>query len=112
LRHHTLPVRVRPLGEDYRHGTIINLSLGGMHMALPGNHLSQMRRDMLLPSCEFSLGNGAKIRCEAIVKSARLIRSPYRHTQVSLAFADMMSDRAILQRYLERLNQISHSEAA
>ncbi|HEY7883867.1 MAG TPA: PilZ domain-containing protein [Cellvibrionaceae bacterium] len=112
LRHYALPVSIRPMGEGYCQGTLINLSLGGMHLALPGNHLGHIRRDTLLPDCEFTLGNGKKIRCTATVKSTRLIRTPYRHTQVSLAFADNMPDRAALQQHLQQLEQCYRHQAA
>lgn len=105
LRDARIGVTLRPMGETSRHGTLINLSLGGMRLALPGNHLSQLRRDMVLPLCEFTLPNQVNIRCQGVVKAAKLEREPYRHTQVSLAFADMMSDRERLACYLHYLQQ-------
>lgn len=105
LRDARIGVTLRAMGENARQGTLINLSLGGMRLALPGNHLSHLRRDMVLPLCEFTLPNQVKIRCQGVVKAAKLEREPYRHTQVSLAFADMMSDRERLGCYLEYLQQ-------
>ncbi len=105
LRSARLGVCIRPLGEAQRQGTLINLSLGGMRLALPGNQLHGLKRDTLLPYCEFTLPNQTRIRCQAVVKAARLERQPYRHTQVSLAFADMMSDRERLACYLQYLQQ-------
>lgn len=105
LRPARLGVTIRPMGETPRQGTLINLSLGGMRLALPGNQLHGLRRDLLLPHCEFTLPNRTRIRCQAVVKAARLERQPYRHTQVSLAFADMMSDRERLACYLHYLQQ-------
>ena len=99
-----LSTKIRPLGEEPCHGMVINLSPGGMRLALAGNHLSGLHRGSLLPLCQFSLGKNLQIRCQASVKSVRLARTPYRHTQVSLEFVDILPDqRQHLTQYLSHL---------
>jgi|SRR5690554_3197546 len=104
LRSSRLGVTFRtPGAEESGQGTLINLSEGGMRLAVPGNQLQALKPETLLSYCQFSLPNQTRIRCQAVVKAVRLESHPYRHTQVSLVFADRMSDRERLSCYLEHL---------
>lgn len=108
-----MKAKVRAVGNEPQFGKILNLSAGGMRLALTGNQLGYMRRDALLPLCQFQLSGGLRINCQARVKSARIARTPFRHTQVSLEFTDILpSDRAALDRQLHRLEQLNQASDA
>ncbi|MDO3385095.1 flagellar brake protein [Gilvimarinus sp. SDUM040013] len=85
----TLNAKVRTIGAEPTQVRVLNVSGGGLRIALKGNQLRHYHRDAHLPLCQFSLSGHLKINCQARVKSARLVREPFRHTQVSLEFTDI-----------------------
>ncbi|UTF60828.1 flagellar brake protein [Gilvimarinus sp. DA14] len=104
-----LKAKVRSVGSEPQTVNIINLSGGGMRLALPGNHLGSLHREAFLPLCEFQLGK-LHISTQAHVKSARVVTTPYRHTQVSVAFADIpLSTQRALASQLQRLSDLYRS---
>ncbi len=104
-----LKAKIRSIGGEPQMVNIINLSAGGVRLALRGNQLDALRRDALLPLCEFTLGQ-LHINTHGRVKSARVVTSPYRHTQVSVEFADIsVSTQRALNLYLLRLSDLQQN---
>lgn len=117
LRHPLLPgtvrTKIRAIGEEPRYGSIINLSAGGMRLAIAGNILSELHLNTLLPLCQFKLTGDITIDCYARVKSYKMERAPYRHTQVSLEFSGISPvEQQALQHHLEQLNTMTTTQAA
>ncbi|WP_111643304.1 flagellar brake protein [Marinimicrobium alkaliphilum] len=88
-----LRVKMRANYEEPSFGRLLNLSAGGMRIALPGNQQHLLRRDTLLTLVEVPLDQQFTLRCRARVRNLRLARSPYRHTQVSLEFAELTPEQ-------------------
>lgn len=105
--------KIRALGEEPRYGSIINLSAGGMRLAIAGNVLSELHLNALLPLCQFKLSSSLSINCHARVKSYKMARAPYRHTQVSLEFSGISPvEQGALQSHLEQLRMLVSPQAA
>ncbi len=105
--------KIRVIGEEPRYGSIINLSAGGMRLAIAGNILSELHLNGLLPLCQFSLNNDLNIDCHARVKSYKIERQPYRHTQVSLEFTDIsFTEQMQLRSHLEQTHRLPNTQAA
>ncbi len=68
---------------------VLNISAGGLRLALAGNWLSHFRHGELLPLCELTLLAGIKIRCRARVCAFNISQNPRRQTEVSLAFKNL-----------------------
>lgn len=100
----SLVARIRAIGNSPTEARIVNISAGGLRVALTGNHLHLYRRDTYLPLCQVKISQYLQINQPAKVKSVRLVREPYRHTQVSLEFTDTSnSARAQLEQQLAML---------
>ena len=90
----SLSLKLRAIGQDISYGSVLDISSGGLRASVPGNMLGQLRHGALLPLCEFTLSDELTIRCSARVRSFRLLRTPHRHTQVSIEFIDLPVERA------------------
>jgi c-di-GMP-binding flagellar brake protein YcgR len=100
----SLSLKLRALGQDFCFGNVLDISSGGLRASIAGNILEQLRHGALLPVCEFSLSDELTIRCSARVRSFRLVRTPHRHTQVSIEFVDLPAERAQqLQQFINNL---------
>ncbi|GGY67168.1 hypothetical protein GCM10011613_09080 [Cellvibrio zantedeschiae] len=107
----SLSVKVRPIGQDISYGSVLDVSSGGLRASIPGNLLGQLRHGALLPLCELTLSDELTIRCSARVRSFRLLRSPHRHTQISLEFVDLAHERAQqLQQFINNLIYLQHAD--
>ncbi len=85
--------------------------MGGLRASVPGNMLGQLRHGALLPLCEFTLSDELSIRCSARVRSFRLLRTPHRHTQVSIEFVDLPTERAQqLQQFINNLIYLQQTQ--
>ncbi len=103
-----LTVRVQSPWRTPWYATARNLSAGGMRITVGGNVMEQLSHGALLPLCEFEFSPEFKIRCQAKARSFRFIRRPYRHTEISIEFADMAPpQRMQLQQFI---NTLSDSE--
>lgn len=108
----TLNVKIRPMGQDVSYGTVQDISLGGLRLCVPGNLLAQIHHGSFLPLCELSLSDELQIRCSARVRSFRLLRTPHRHTQISIEFIDLPLERQQkLQQFLNNLNYLQQTNA-
>lgn len=100
----SLGVKVRPIGQDVSYGSVMDISSGGLRASIPGNMLGQLRHGALVPLCELTLSDELTIRCSARVRSFRLLRTPHRHTQISLEFVDLAQERVQqLQQFINNL---------
>lgn len=92
----------------------INLSAGGLRVAIGGNVSDQLRRNCILPKCEISIGSEIRIRCSTTVKSFQYGRQPYQHTRVSLEFNKLEAQQKLrLQQFVEfQCDQLSESRTA
>lgn len=86
-------VKLRAHYEEPGYGRLLDLSAGGMRIALPGNQSQLLRRDALLTLVEVPLDQQFTLRCRARVRNLRLALGPYRHTQVSLEFAELAPEQ-------------------
>lgn len=68
---------------------VLNISAGGLRLALAGNWLGHFRHGELLPLCELTPLAGIKIRCRVRVCAFSISHNPSRQTEVSLAFIDL-----------------------
>lgn len=89
----SLSLKLRPVGQDISYGSVLDISSGGLRASIPGNLLRQLRHGALLPLCELTLSDELTIRCSARVRGFRLLRTPYRHTQISIEFIDLPAER-------------------
>ncbi len=105
MRHNSnLNVKVRPLGQEISYGSVMDISSGGLRTSVPGNLLGQLRHGALVPLCEIRLSDELTIRCSARVRGFRLVRSPHRHTQISLEFIDLAHEQIQhLQQFINNL---------
>jgi len=100
----SVSLKLKAIGQDICFGSVLDISSGGLRASIAGNILGQLRHDALLPLCEFSLSDELTIRCSARVRSFRLVRTPHRHTQVSIEFVDLPAERAQqLQQFINNL---------
>ncbi len=76
-------------GRGPTQARVLNISAGGLRLALAGNWLSHFRHGELLPLCELTPLAGIKIRCRARVCAFNIRLNPRRQTEVSLAFKDL-----------------------
>jgi c-di-GMP-binding flagellar brake protein YcgR len=107
LRGAPLPVKVRAPGNHSDSAQLINISCDGLRIALNGQHLARYKPGTRLSFCQFSLGPNISIRCQALIKAARLDKRHGRQTQVSLRFADIPpTQRQKIAAYLSRLDQL------
>ncbi|GAB1265095.1 hypothetical protein NBRC116493_20040 [Aurantivibrio infirmus] len=80
----------------------INLSAGGLRVAIGGNVSDQLSRNCVFPKCEINIGTEISIRCSTTVKSFQYCRQPYQHTRVSLEFNNLEAQQKLrLQRFVE-----------
>lgn len=107
----SLSLRLRAIGQDISYGSVLDISSGGLRASVPGNMLGQLRHGALLPLCEFTLSDELTIRCSARIRSFRLLRAPYRHTQVSIEFIDLPAERAQqLQQFINNLVYLQQTQ--
>jgi c-di-GMP-binding flagellar brake protein YcgR len=100
----SLSLKLRAIGQDISYGSVLDISSGGLRASILGNMLGQLRHGALLPLCELTLSDELTIRCSARVRSFRLLRTPHRHTQVSIEFIDLPSERIQqLQQFINNL---------
>jgi len=100
----TLGLKIRPIGHDISYGSVLDISSGGLRASIPGNLLGRLRHGGLLPLCELTLSDELTIRCSARVRSFRLLRTPHRHTQISIEFVDLPQERTHqLQQFINNL---------
>ncbi len=102
----SLSLKIRAIGQDITYGSVLDISSGGLRASVPGNMLGQLRHGALLPLCEFTLSDELTIRCSARVRSFRLLRTPHRHTQVSIEFIDLPAER--VQQLQQFINNLIH----
>lgn len=96
-----LSVKIRPIGQEPCYGSLQDISEGGLRLMVAGNLLSHLRHGAIMPLCEVSLTDELRIRCKARIRAFRVGRSPYRHTQISLEFLDLLEEqREALRRFL------------
>lgn len=76
-------------GRDPIQARVLNISAGGLRLALAGNWLDHFRHGELLPLCELTPLAGIKIRCRARVCAFNISHNPRRQTEVSLAFRNL-----------------------
>jgi c-di-GMP-binding flagellar brake protein YcgR len=104
-------LKIRPIGQDISYGSVMDISSGGLRASIPGNLLGQLRHGALLPLCELALSDELTIRCSARVRSFRLLRSPHRHTQISLEFVDLAPERVQqLQQFINNLIYLQQAD--
>lgn len=89
----SLSLKLRAVGQDISYGSVLDISSGGLRASIPGNLLGQLRHGALLPLCELTLSDELTIRCSARVRGFRLLRTPHRHTQISIEFIDLPIER-------------------
>ncbi len=89
----SLSLKLRAVGQDISYGSVLDISSGGLRASIPGNMLGQLRHGALLPLCELTLSDELTVRCSARVRGFRLLRAPYRHTQISIEFIDLPAER-------------------
>lgn len=89
----SLSLKIRAVGQDISYGSVLDISSGGLRASIPGNLLGQLRHGALLPLCELTLSDELTIRCSARVRGFRLLRTPHRHTQISIEFIDLPAER-------------------
>lgn len=107
----SLGLKIRPIGQDISYGSVLDISSGGLRASIAGNLLGQLRHGALLPLCEMNLSDELSIRCSARVRSFRLLRSPHRHTQISLEFVDLPPERLQqLQQFINNLIYLQQAE--
>jgi c-di-GMP-binding flagellar brake protein YcgR len=100
----SLQLKLRAVGHDVTYGSVLDISSGGLRASVPGNLLGQLRHGALLPLCELTLSDELTIRCRARVRGFRLLRTPHRHTQVSIEFVDISLERQQqLQQFINNL---------
>ncbi len=100
----SLAIKIRPIGQEVSYGTVLDISTGGLRLSVPNNLLGQLRHGALLPLCELHLSDEFPIRCTARVRGFRLLRTPYRHTQISLEFLDIPHERQqLLEQFINNL---------
>jgi c-di-GMP-binding flagellar brake protein YcgR len=105
----SLSLKLRAIGQDMTYGSVLDISSGGLRASVLGNMLGQLRHGALLPLCELTLSDELTIRCSARVRSFRLLRAPHRHTQVSIEFVDLPTERAQqLQQFINNLIYLQH----
>ncbi len=97
-----IPLSVKlksPLKTNW-HCTVINISAGGMRIAVAGKVSDQLSLGKVLPSADLFFNN-LKISCPIKVKSFRQLRRPYERTEISLAFLNLNGqDRIRLQNFI------------
>ncbi len=94
------------------YATAVDLSSGGMRLTVAGNITSLLKRDTVLPQCEFQFNPEFRIRCQAAVKAFRFVRKPYRQTQISVAFIGIEPHhRMQLQQYIDAMLNFSGKAA-
>lgn len=107
----SLSLKLRAIGQDITYGSVLDISSGGLRASVPGNMLGQLRHGALLPLCEFTLSDELTIRCSARVRSFRLLRTPHRHTQISIEFVDLPTERAQqLQQFINNLVYLQQAQ--
>lgn len=91
------PVRVKLAlpGAGPQYGQLLNISAGGLRLALPGNWLTTLRHGDQLPLCELTPTPGLTIRCRARLCAFNTGYRPWRQTYISLAFVGL--DGAVQQ---------------
>lgn len=72
---------------------VLNLSAGGVRLAVTGDWRPFLRRRDLLPLCQFTVAPGLQVRCRVRVCDFGLSHRPWRQTRISLAFVDLAPDR-------------------
>jgi c-di-GMP-binding flagellar brake protein YcgR len=98
-----LSIKVRAMGQDIQYGRVLDISSKGIRLSMAGNLLDHFKHGALLPLCELKLSDELHIRCNARVRALRLLKTPHRHTQMSIEFGDLSP------LYMEQLEQfISH----
>lgn len=106
----SLSLKLRAIGQDISYGSVLDISGGGLRASIPGNQLGQLRHGALLPLCELALSDELTLRCSARIRSFRLLRTPHRHTQVSIEFVDLPQER--LQQLQQYINNIIYLQQA
>lgn len=109
----SLSLKLRAVGQDVSYGSVLDISSGGLRASIPGNLLSHLRHGALLPLCELTLSDELTIRCSARVRGFRLLRTPHRHTQISIEFIDLSLERQQqLQQFINNVIYLYQPEDA
>lgn len=107
----SLSLKFRTIGHDICYGSILDISSGGLRASITGNLLSQLRHGGLLPLCELSLSDELTLRCSARIRGFQLLRTPHRHTQISIEFIDLADESAKqLQQFINNLIYLQDPE--
>jgi c-di-GMP-binding flagellar brake protein YcgR len=108
----SLSLKLRALGQDVCYASVLDISSGGLRASITGNLLGQLRHGALLPLCELSLSDELTLRCSARLRSFCLLRTPHRHTQISIEFVDLASEsKQQLQQFINNLIYLQQPEA-
>lgn len=100
-----ISAKIRLMGEEPCFGTLKDISQDGICILVPGNLLSKISRDTILPMCEIRLNKELNIHCRAQVRSFRLCRDPHRATRISLQFIDLkLQQKVELEHYLHKMD--------
>ena len=105
----SLSLKLRAVGHDAIYASVLDISSGGLRASVSGNLLGQLRHGALLPLCELVLSDELTLRCSARVRSFRLLRTPHRHTQISIEFVDLPFERQ--QQLQQFINNIVYLQA-
>ena len=106
----SLSLKLRAVGHEPIYASVLDLSCGGLRASVPGNLLAQLSHGALLPLCELVLSDELTLRCSARVRGFRLLRTPHRHTQISIEFVDLPCERQ--QQLQQFINNILYLQAA
>lgn len=92
---------INPLFGAPWYAKLINISQGGMRIAVAGDLRNQLHKNLPIQRCEIDLGFKRPLRCGGRVKSFSFYNRPYRHTLVSIKFEDISdNDLAYLDDFL------------
>jgi c-di-GMP-binding flagellar brake protein YcgR len=96
---------VAPLYGAPWHSTLTNISLGGMRIIVSGDLRPELDKHKPLKKCTFTLPSGSTITCSGHVKSFSFIGRPYRRTEISIEFDNLIDDHKFeLQHFIEQIS--------
>lgn len=90
---HPITARLGVPGLSPLSAEVLNLSAGGVRLAVTGDWRPFLRHRDTLPLCEFRVAPGLKIRCRAKVCAFNLSHKPWRQTRISLAFVELAPEQ-------------------
>lgn len=108
----SLNLKFRVLGQDICYASVLDISSGGLRASVAGNLLAQLHHGALLPLCELTLSDELTLRASARVRSFCLVRTPHRHTEISLEFVALADEsRQQLQQFINNLIYLQQPQA-